>query len=58
VRLGEAMRALGWRRAKMRFGESNPRRCYAIGDGSKRVSVEGLPSGVAVLVDGVRVRTG
>jgi hypothetical protein len=58
VRLGEAMRALGWRRAKMRFGESNPRRCYAIGDGSKRVSVEGLPSGVAVLVDGQRVRTG
>ena len=57
VRLGEAMRALGWRRAKMRFGEGNPRRCYAIGDGSKRVSVEGMPSGVAVLVDGQRVRT-
>ena len=55
VRLGEAMRALGWRRAKMRFGEGNPRRCYAIGDGSKRVSVEGMPTGVAVLVDGLRV---
>ena len=35
VRLGAAMRALGWRRDKLRFGEGNPQRCYAIGQGSE-----------------------
>jgi len=58
VRLGEAMRALGWRRDKLRFGEGGPRRCYATGDASARVSVEGIQSGVAVVVDGQRVRSG
>ena len=57
VRLGEAMRALGWRRDKLRFGDGNPRRCYARGDASARISVEGIQSGVAVVVDGKRARS-
>ena len=39
VRLGAAMRALGWRRDKLRFGEGNPQRCYTIGQGSEVKSV-------------------
>jgi hypothetical protein len=54
VRLGEAMRALGWRRDKLRFNDGSPRRCYACGNGSKRISVEGGGAGVVVLVDGRR----
>jgi predicted P-loop ATPase len=54
VRLGEAMRALGWRRDKLRFSDGSPRRCYAVGSGSQRVSVEGGGQGVVVLVDGRR----
>ncbi len=57
VRLGEAMKALGWRKAKMRLGDGNPRWCYAIGDGAQRIRVAGLPGGATVLVDGMPLRS-
>lgn len=56
-RMGRAMKALGWRRDKMRCGDGKPRWCYAIGDGAQRISAAGLPGGATVLVDGVPLRS-
>lgn len=47
ARLGKAMRALGWERAKLRFGGKNPEWCYCPGGGSrsllKRILVQRKP---------------
>ncbi|WP_415393708.1 VapE domain-containing protein [Paracoccus sp. SJTW-4] len=44
-RLGDAMRRLGFERAKRRFGGPNPEWCYVRGDGAVRIVPEFGPDG-------------
>jgi len=47
ARLGEAMRELGWKRKKLRFGGGIPAWCYVRGEGRERIMVYRDAQGVA-----------
>jgi hypothetical protein len=54
ARLGEAMRRLGWKRTKLRFGGPNPEWCYARGSKAERIHIYAAGDDVHAEVDSQR----